>query len=59
MTTVKTSLVMPIGQVINVTRRRRDDYDWDGYHDKARLEEKELEHLLQQQERGELWHPNF
>jgi len=51
--------VLPIQRVINETRRRRDDYDWDGYHDKARLEEKELEHLLQQQEQGELWCPNF
>jgi len=56
---MRISKVLPIQRVINETRRRRDDYDWDGHHDKARLEEKELEHLLQQQEQGELWCPNF
>jgi len=56
---MRISKVLPIQRVINETRRRRDDYDWDGHHDKARLEEKDLEDLLQQQEQGELWCPNF
>jgi len=56
---MRISKVLPIQRVINETRSRRAGYDWDGYPDKARLEEKDLEDLLQQQERGEIWCPNF
>ena len=56
---MRISKVLPIQRVINQPRRRRDDYEWDSYPDKARLEEKDLEDLLQQQEQGELWCPNF
>ena len=51
--------VLPIQSVINNTRRRADDYWWEGEDKKAIVEEKYLDHLEQLQERGELWYPNF
>ena len=51
--------VQPLAKVMNETRRRRDDYEWEGEFDKAKLEDEYLKHLKQQEERGELWEPNF
>tara|TARA_A200000159_G_C7155855_1_gene269194 strand:- start:187 stop:357 length:171 start_codon:yes stop_codon:yes gene_type:complete len=56
---MRISKVLPIQRVINETKRRRDDYDWDGHPDKAKLESKYLEELKDLQEKGELWYPNF
>ena len=51
--------VLPIQSVINNTRRKADDYWWEGEDDKARVEEKYLDHLKELQEGGEVWYPNF
>jgi hypothetical protein len=51
--------VQPLSQVIMQTKRRRDDYEWEGEFDKAELEDKELKQLQADEERGEIWHPNF
>ena len=51
--------VVPIQRVINETRRRADDYWWEGQDDKAKVEEENLKDLVQQQEKGEVWYPNF
>ncbi len=51
--------VVPIQRVINETRRRADDYWWEGQDDKAKAEEEDLKDLVQQQEKGEVWYPNF
>ena len=51
--------VLPIEKVMNDTRRRADDYWWEGEDDKARVEEKYLDHLKELQEGGEVWYPNF
>lgn len=51
--------VLPIQRVINETRRRADDYWWEGQDDKAKAEEEDLKDLEQRQERGEVWYPNF
>ena len=51
--------VVPIQRVINETRRRADDYWWEGQDDKAKAEEENLKDLVQQQEKGEVWYPNF
>jgi len=51
--------VMPIYQVINETKRRRDDYEWEGDFEKAKLEDEYLKLLEDSEKRGETWHPNF
>lgn len=51
--------VLPIQRVINDTRRRADDYWWEGEDIKARNEEQNLAHLIELQEEGEVWYPNF
>ena len=53
------AMVLPIQRVINETRRRADDYWWEGQDDKAKAEEEDLKDLVQQQERVEVWYPNF
>lgn len=51
--------VLPIERIINDTRRRADDYWWEGEDDKAKAEEVDLADLKQQQEEGVVWVPNF
>ena len=51
--------VQPLSQVINQTKRRRDDYEWEGDFEKAHLENEHLKMLKDSEERGEVWHPNF
>ena len=51
--------VFPIEKVMNDTRRRADDYWWEGEDDKAKAEEADLADLKQQQEEGVVWIPNF
>ena len=45
--------VMPIQQVINQTKRRRDDYEWEGDFEKAHIEDEYLKMLKDSEERGE------
>ena len=51
--------VLPIERIIKDTRRRADDYWWEGEDDKAKAEEADLADLKQQQEEGVVWVPNF
>ena len=51
--------VQPLSQVIMQTKRRRDDYEWDGDFEKAKLEDEYLKQLQDSEERGETWYPNF
>jgi len=51
--------VMPIRQVINECRRRADDAWWDGNDDEARLHEAEAKLNEDDEQKGELWCPNF
>ena len=51
--------VSPIERIINETRRRADDYWWEGEDDKAKAEEADLADLKQQQKEGVVWVPNF
>ena len=51
--------VQPLSHVIMQTKRRRDDYEWDGDFDKAQLEDEYLKLLQADEERGETWYPNF
>ena len=51
--------VQPLSQVIMQTKRRRDDYEWDGDFEKAHIENQYLKMLEDSEERGEIWHPNF
>ena len=46
--------VMPIQQVINQTKRRRDDYEWEGDFEKAHIEDEYLKMLKDSEERGEV-----
>jgi len=54
-----TAKVQPLSQVIMQTKRRRDDYEWEGEFDKAALEDEQLKQLQADEERGEVWCPNF
>jgi len=51
--------VQPLSEVIMQTKRRRDDYEWEGDFEKAHLEDEYLKMLKDSEERGEVWHPNF
>ena len=51
--------VQPLSEVIMQSKRRRDDYEWEGDFEKAHLENEHLKMLKVSEERGEVWHPNF
>tara|TARA_B100000900_G_C20215340_1_gene567614 strand:- start:422 stop:595 length:174 start_codon:yes stop_codon:yes gene_type:complete len=51
--------VQPLSHVINQTKRRRDDYEWEGDFEKAHIEDEYLKMLKDSEERGEVWYPNF
>ena len=51
--------VQPIERVMIDTRRRADDYWWEGEDDKAKVEEADYKDLVEQQKRGVVWVPNF
>ena len=51
--------VQPLAKVMNETRRRRDDYEWEGDFEKAHIEDEYLKMLKDSEERGEVWYPNF
>jgi|TARA_B100000902_G_scaffold343104_1_gene347568 hypothetical protein len=51
--------VQPLSEVIMQSKRRRDDYEWEGDFEKAHLENEHLKMLKDSEERGEVWHPNF
>jgi Zn-finger nucleic acid-binding protein len=51
--------VVPIERVINETRRRKDDYEWEGDYEKAKKEMDYIKELKELQEKGEVWYPNF
>ena len=51
--------VVPIEKVLNETRRRKDDYEWEGEYEKAKAEMDYIKELKELQEKGEVWYPNF
>ena len=51
--------VVPIERVLNETRRRKDDYEWEGEYEKAKAEMDYIKELKELQEKGEVWYPNF
>jgi len=51
--------VQPISQVIMQTKRRRDDYEWEGDFEKAELEDEYLKLLEDSEKEGDTWYPNF
>ena len=56
---MRISKVVPIERVINETRRRKDDYEWEGEYEKAKAEMDYIKELKELQEKGEVWYPNF
>ena len=51
--------VTPIRQVIMECKRRADDAWWDGNEEEAKLHEAEAKLHEDDEERGEVWVPNF
>ena len=51
--------VTPIDRVIHDSKRRADDYWWEGDDDEARLEEAYIKLYEQDREEGIEWVPNF
>ena len=51
--------VVPIERVLNETRRRKDDYEWEGDFEKALLEGEYLKELKDDEAKGVTWYPNF
>ena len=56
---MRISKVVPIERVLNETRRRKDDYEWEGEYEKAKAEMDYIKELKELQEKGEVWYPNF
>jgi len=51
--------VVPLSVMMNNTERRIDELEWEGELEEADLEIKFLEHLLELEERGELFYYLF
>ena len=51
--------VQPLSQAIMQTKRRRDDYEWEGDFENAQIEDVYLKLLQADEERGEVWYTNF